>query len=138
VTARLEPRAEGEPTAVLLPGMLVRLSIVTERHPDALVVPKRALRREGDRNLLFVVRDGLAREISVSEGFSDDEDVEVMPLEAGALKSGEPVVVVGNRDLEDGVQVSVQTEDPDAASDPVEDDLETDASDAVDSSASSG
>jgi hypothetical protein len=40
---------------VLLPGMLVRIEIITERHPDALVVPKRAIRREGDRSQIYVV-----------------------------------------------------------------------------------
>lgn len=142
VTARLEPHAVGEPQSVLLPGMLVRLSIVTERHPDALVVPKRALRREGDRNLIFVVREGRAREIAVNEGFSDDEDVEVLPLEAGALRGGEPVVVVGNRDLEDGAQVAVQVGEPDArpqAEETPPEDLGTETgSDAADSGASSG
>ena len=103
VTARLET---GEPPMNLLPGMLVRLGIVTERHPDALVVPKRAIRREGDRNLLFVVRDGKAYEVIVEEGFPDGDDIEVIPL-AGELFAGELVVVVGNRDLEDGAEVSL-------------------------------
>ena len=37
----------------LLPGMLVRMSIVTDRHADALILPKRAIQREGER--LFVL-----------------------------------------------------------------------------------
>ena len=91
----------------LLPGMLVRLEITTDRHQQALVVPKRALRREGDAHTLVAVRDGRAVVIEVEEGFSDDERVEVLPVEGQTLAVGEPVVVVGNRDLEDGAPVDV-------------------------------
>ena len=91
----------------LLPGMLVRLEIVTDRHPGALVVPKRALRREGEIAYLFVVRDGRARRIEVEEGFVDDEAVEISPTEGASVAEGEPVVVVGNRELEEDSEVVV-------------------------------
>lgn len=115
VTALLEPGAVDDPLARLLPGMLVRLSIVTERHPDALVVPKRAVRREGERSVVFAVREGLAASVAVREGFSDDESVEVLPLEGESLAVGEVVIVVGNRDLEHGARVLAR----DAADDPL-------------------
>ncbi|MEQ1894338.1 MAG: efflux RND transporter periplasmic adaptor subunit, partial [Planctomycetota bacterium] len=56
VTGRLEGVQEGGRVR-LLPGMLVRLAIVTERHEDALVVPKRAIEREGERRYVLLVRD---------------------------------------------------------------------------------
>ncbi len=92
----------------LLPGMLVRLEIVTDRHPDALVVPKRSLRREGEANLLFVVRDGRAHRIEVTEGFTDDAAVEVFASGDAKLAAGDLVVVVGNRELEDGAEVVLE------------------------------
>ncbi len=104
VTARLDGVAQ-EGGARLLPGMLVRLEIVTERRPDALVAPKRALKREGDRSTLQIVDGGIARSIEVSEGFSDDNWVEVQPRGDAQLTAGQLVVVVGNRDLEDGAEV---------------------------------
>ncbi|MCB9916150.1 MAG: efflux RND transporter periplasmic adaptor subunit [Planctomycetes bacterium] len=107
VTVRLAPEAGG---ARLLPGMLLRLRLVVERHPDALVVPKRALKREGDTTLVYAVRDGLASGVVVLEGFGDDADVEVLPQGDASLVEGEPVVVVGNRDLEDGKEVVVVDE----------------------------
>ena len=91
----------------LLPGMLVRLEIVTDHHAEALVVPKRALRREGDVTLLFVARDGIAHRVEVDEGFSDEESVEVLTVEEGALAANDTVIVVGNRDLEDGDEIKV-------------------------------
>jgi membrane fusion protein, multidrug efflux system len=107
ITARMEAAAEGDPKARLVPGMLVRLEIVTDRHPEALVVPKRSIRREGDRSTIFVVEDGKARSVEVVESFADDESVEVTAANGGKLDAGAKVVVVGNRDLEEGAEVEL-------------------------------
>lgn len=109
VTVRLEPRTSEDARTPLLPGMLVRLSIVNERHPQALVVEKRALRREGEQSLLFVADQGVARRVEVREGFSEDLLVEVIPLEGSRLAAGDSVVVVGNRDLEDGMALELES-----------------------------
>lgn len=109
VTVRLDSTAVGAPEKRLLPGMLVRVEIVTDRHLDALAVPKRALRREGDASLLFVAREGRARRVEVEEGYSDDQLVEVFPRD-GVLAADELVIVVGNRELEDGGEIEL--EDP--------------------------
>ena len=110
VTVGLEGASDedtGSSSARLLPGMLVRLDIVTDRHPDALVIPKRAMQREGETNFTYVVRDGLARRIEVREGFSDDQYVEIFTVDE-PIAEGEAVVAVGNRDLEDGDQVDTE------------------------------
>jgi len=107
VTARMQATPEEGGGAHLLPGMLVRLEIITERRPSALVIPKRALRRDGDANLVFVVRDGHAQRIAVAEGLAEDEHLEISALGAAQLEAGDLVVVVGNRDLEDGSEVQV-------------------------------
>ncbi len=104
VTARLET---GQPPDRLLPGMLVRLDIITERHPNALVVPKRSIRREGDRSVVFVVEDGLATMVEVEEEFADGDDIEVTPVGDAVLAEGAQVVIVGNRDLEQGAEVTI-------------------------------
>jgi len=108
VTVRLEPATEKDAAHMLLPGMLIKLSIVTDRHPGALVVPKRALRREGEANLVFVVREGKARRVEVEEGYSGDDEVEILPRNGLTIAAGEPVVVVGNRELEDGAEVELE------------------------------
>ena len=112
ITIQLEQPPRGAAKPRLMPGMLIRLDIVTERREDARVVPKRALRREGELSFLFVVRDGLASQVQVEEGFSDDQYVEILPVEPGALKIGDEVVVVGNRDLEDGSTVLIEQPEP--------------------------
>lgn len=109
VTIGLEQAEDG---TLLLPGMLLRLELVVERRADALVVEKRALRREGDSTILFVVRAGRAERIEVAEGFDDEAGVEVIPRRGATLAPGEPVVVVGNRDLEPGDEVTLANEAP--------------------------
>jgi len=113
VTVRLEEESGG---FRLLPGMLLRVSLVTERHVDALAVSKRALRREGDATILFVAEDGKARRVVVQEGFGDDEYIEVEPLGGAALDAGMDVIVVGNRDLEDGKEIEIAPWDDEAES----------------------
>ncbi|HED65623.1 MAG TPA: efflux RND transporter periplasmic adaptor subunit [Planctomycetes bacterium] len=109
VVARLR-EAEGT-DRVLLPGMLVRMKIITARHPDALVIPKRALRREGERRFVLELVDGpdgtIVRRVPVEEGFQDEEYVEVIPVEEGALDAGTRLVLIGSRDLVDGDPVRV-------------------------------
>ena len=110
VTGRLSARKGSE--AQLLPGMLVRMNIVTDRHPHALVVPKRALRREGERHYVLKLEPGedgeaIVHVVDIDEGYEDEESVEVVPREAGALASGDLIVLVGNRDLVDGDTVAI-------------------------------
>lgn len=102
VTLGIDQPQQGEERPPVLPGMLLRVRIVTERHPDALVVPKRALLREGESYFVFTANDKTARKIRVIEGFSEDDFAEIIPAEEGALTAGSDVIVVGNRDLEDG------------------------------------
>ena len=88
--------------------MLVDLFVVTDRHVNALVVPKRALQREGEVNFLYVVKDAVAIRVIVTEGFSDPDFVEVLPVKEGALSEGDEIVVVGNRDLEQDSEVTTE------------------------------
>ena len=111
VTVDLEqPGPQDAEKPRLMPGMMVRIGIVTERVPDALVVEKRALRREGDRRYLFVVRDGKAERVDVVEGLLGEIDVQVTPVEGQELAPGEPVVTIGGRDLEPGQGVQIAGE----------------------------
>jgi len=112
VRVQLPPTEPGEPG--LLPGMLVRLEIVTERHPDALAVPKRALRREGGSNFVFVVEANRASRVEVTEGFSDDAATEVVPRDGAQLAAGARVIVVGNREIEEGAEVQEELATPPA------------------------
>jgi membrane fusion protein (multidrug efflux system) len=107
VTALLQRESEG---AWLLPGMLVRLRIAVGEHPQALVVPKRAFSREGGQGHVLVVRDKTARRVEAEEGYSDDQRVELVLAAGAKLEVGEPVILVGGRDVEDGTLVDAESE----------------------------
>lgn len=132
VTLGVDQPTAGDERPPVLPGMLLRVRIVTERHPDALVVPKRALLREGEAHFVFLEEDGTARRVRVEEGFSEDDFVEILPADEDALEPGAPIVVVGNRDLEDGDAVDASAwagaQGP-AASAPEEDEESTEEED---------
>jgi RND family efflux transporter MFP subunit len=123
VTVRLEPAASDAGPGRLLPGMLVRLEVVTDRHPEALAVPKRSLRREGEVDSVFLVEAGHVRRVEVEEGFSDETHVEVKPCKGGKIAKGDRVVIVGNRDLEDGIE-AIADEEPGAAVTPTPEPIE--------------
>jgi membrane fusion protein (multidrug efflux system) len=106
VTGRLEC-VQDNGRVRLLPGMLVRLRIVTDRHPNALVVPKRALEREGERRYVWLVRERLARRVEVHEGYAEGEWIEVLPAPGNELAAGESVIVVGASELAEGDEVRV-------------------------------
>jgi RND family efflux transporter MFP subunit len=110
VTAKLNPISEAQAGAKrvrLLPGMLLRLFVVTGEHKDTLVVPKRAVRREGSMVFVLAVRDNTIQRIPVTEGYATDEEVEVLTNDPErALKDGDQVVLVGSRELEDGDRVT--------------------------------
>jgi membrane fusion protein (multidrug efflux system) len=112
VTASVRREPLGDRPERLLPGMLLRLSIVTDRRDGALVAEKRAIVREGEQSYLFAVVDeggqALARRRLVREGYSDASHVEVVPLDDLPLDESTVVVVVGARDLADGEPLEVQ------------------------------
>lgn len=114
VFARLLP----DPKVALLPGMLLRMKIVTARHEAALVIPKRALRRQGDKRFVLVVEPAagepsrVLRRVDVQEGFQDDTHLEIIPQNPSELSVGMQIVMVGSRELKPGGRVRVEQLDP--------------------------
>jgi len=127
VTARLSstPEATDGKNASrlrMLPGMLVRLEIVTDRHPQALVVHKRAVRREGEESFILKVVESMAQRILVTESFAEDDYIEIVPLVPGSLSAGDSIITVGARDLQDGAEVRVEDEEGGFGTEEPEDD----------------
>lgn len=104
------------PGHTLRPGAFVRVNIVTDTHPRALVVPRSALVAEGRRWHLFRLgadKDKVEK-IEVRLGYEEGDRVEVLDLAgaAGQLEPGMPVVVIGASALTDGARVRVVEEEP--------------------------
>jgi membrane fusion protein (multidrug efflux system) len=104
----------------LRPGAFVRVDIVTDTHPEALVVPRSALVAEGRRWHVYRLDDGgqKVRQVEVTLGFEEGDRVEIRRV-SGAdtdLAPGTPVVVTGASALSDGARVRVVDADAPARS----------------------
>ncbi len=85
------------------PGDFAEVRIVTERHPDALLVPKGAVITDKGDQVVFVAADSTAERRVVGVGFTDDEHAEILT----GLKDGERVVVQGQRSLKHGAPIRI-------------------------------
>lgn len=90
-------------------GMFVEVLVPIERSEDALVVPKRAVRRESAGTAVYVALNGLVARRAVETGISTETEVELL----SGISADDDVVVFANKDLRDGAKISnVQTYTP--------------------------
>ena len=85
----------------LAPGMFGRFTIAYERHPDALVIPVRALMEEDSQFVVYVVEGESANRRIVEIGIRSGGKVEIL----SGLDSEDAVVVTGQGSLRDGARV---------------------------------
>jgi len=91
---------------ILKPGTSVRLSMVSETVPDALVVPASAVLTgaDGSTTVMVIGSDHRARQLAVKVGIRQDESVQILE----GLKEGQIVVANGAYGLPDNTKVSVE------------------------------
>ncbi len=93
------------PGNLLRPGMFGTVSIATESHPNAIVIPKKSIVRERDLNYVFTIQsDDTVQRKEVEIGFSEDAWVEVL----AGVEEGESIVTVGHETLNEGYPIMVQ------------------------------
>jgi membrane fusion protein, multidrug efflux system len=90
------------------PGMFARMSIVYDKHENALQVPRSAIVDTANDAYVFVVEDDIAIRKSIETGFSGDGMVEV----TSGLTDGERVITVGQVGLKNEAKVLVINEAP--------------------------
>ncbi|MFQ5505270.1 MAG: efflux RND transporter periplasmic adaptor subunit [Planctomycetota bacterium] len=100
----------------LRPGMFCRAEIILRVSQEALMIPKVAILYEGDKPFAFVARDGKARRIPIRPGIETKEEVEAtipQGLPDGTLfRSGDSIIVIGQKDLEDGQRIKLAGDEP--------------------------
>ena len=101
----------------LRPGTFVRVDITTDRHEEALVVPREALVAEGRRWFLFRVDGEKASKVEVALGYEDQARVEIHPTDDQDLEPGTQVVTAGAGALEDGAAIRIASSGDTAAGD---------------------
>jgi membrane fusion protein, multidrug efflux system len=84
-------------------SVLSKITVATAR---GLIVPRAAVLPAGDGSYtLFTLKDGRAVKHLVRLNLQNDQEVE---FQNSGLRVGEPVVVVGNYELKDGMAVKIQ------------------------------
>ena len=90
------------------PGMYVRTHLAVGE-VDAIVVPYQSvLKLTGSNDRYVFVADGnTARRVPVTLGQRYDDRIEIIPVEDGALKTGDYLVVTGQARLVDGANLEI-------------------------------
>ena len=95
----------------LKPGSSVRVAMLAQTIPDALVVPATAVLTDSDGNtsLMVVGSDNRAHQTTVKIGAKQDDDVQILE----GVQAGQKVVTVGAYGLPDKVKVTIEdTKEP--------------------------
>jgi membrane fusion protein (multidrug efflux system) len=93
------------PDLALKAGMFARVALRPGASQVGLFVPKDAVVRRPTGQVVFVVQDGKARQVTIKTGRILDSSIEVL---TGEIKAGDTVVVTGNETLRDQATVTVK------------------------------
>lgn len=90
------------------PGMYVRTHLAVGE-VDAIVVPYQSVLKLTGSNdrYVFMNDNGTARRVAVTLGQRYDDRIEVLPMEADAIKAGDQLVVTGQARLVDGDKLEI-------------------------------
>jgi membrane fusion protein (multidrug efflux system) len=105
-TIKVTIRLEDYPT-VVRPGDFTEVKVITDRHPNALLIPSVAVIEERDKKFIFVEEDNKAIRKIVETGFVVDSYTEIL---SGIIEN-DRVIIKGQRNLNDGVSVAVKDND---------------------------
>jgi HlyD family secretion protein len=100
------------PKQILKPGTSVRLSMVSESVPDALVVPAAAVLTgaDGATTVMVIGSDQKAHQTGVKAGIKQEDNIQILE----GLKEGQSVVASGAYGLPDNTRVSGETKEKDS------------------------
>jgi membrane fusion protein (multidrug efflux system) len=87
----------------LLPGMFARAHVIKARYEKAIGIPLYAVLTEEDGQFVYVVEDNTALKRKVGTGFMEGWNIQV----TSGLKENDLVVIVGQRNIEDGQKVQI-------------------------------
>ncbi|MCW5962255.1 MAG: efflux RND transporter periplasmic adaptor subunit [Pyrinomonadaceae bacterium] len=99
-TLKVEAEIENV-NGLLKPGQFATVRITQSKPSPAVMVPATAVKADGNRNLIFVVKDGIASERVVQTGLLEDDYIEIKQ----GVQENEQVVVNNVENVSDGVIV---------------------------------
>lgn len=95
-----------DPPAAVAPGAMAQIAVVLETR-QGLGIPSSAIQTRSSGTVVFVVRDGAARQEAVVTGI---EAAGWTEIRQGQVKADEQVVTLGQNMLDDGIAVQIQKE----------------------------
>ncbi|MBL27035.1 MAG: efflux transporter periplasmic adaptor subunit [Rhodospirillaceae bacterium] len=103
VTRAVQVRAEiANEDGFLRPGLFMNVTLGVRARENAVIVPEEALVAEGNARYLFVVQDGVAKQVFVELGQRLPGEVEIV----NGVQAGDVVVTGGSQKLRDGAPVA--------------------------------
>ncbi|MGI8544834.1 MAG: efflux RND transporter periplasmic adaptor subunit [Aridibacter sp.] len=87
---------------LLKPGQFATVRITQSKPVPAVMIPASAVRADGDRNIVFVVKDGVANERLVQTGLLENDEIEIKQ----GIQEGEVVAASNVEKLSDGIIVN--------------------------------
>jgi multidrug efflux pump subunit AcrA (membrane-fusion protein) len=83
-------------------GDYISVYITTQKHDNALLLPRDCFDKKGERWYLFTYDNGVARQHFVTLGLTDEKRFEVLD----GIKDGDKVILLQGMDIQDGDKVS--------------------------------
>ena len=87
----------------LRPGYTVNAKIFTDTHTDALTLPYSCIFQEGDKEYVYVIKDGILAKTAIRTGFELENKVEILK----GIKESDMIVDNPSTTLHDGDIVEV-------------------------------
>ena len=108
LTFPVEIEIANDRESIVKPGMVARTKIQTGNHSQTIAIAQEVILREEDDSFVFVVRDGIAKKVKITTGFTTDSQIIV----AEGLSAGDLLVTVGFNAISEGVKVRIKNELP--------------------------
>lgn len=89
------------PGLQLKAGMISKVEIATQINKDALLLPKSALLERANRTIIFIINNNVAEKRIPKLGIESGDYITILE----GAEAGEEVVVVGQENLSDGVEI---------------------------------
>ncbi len=89
---------------VLQPGMFAEARITVKSVRNSIVVPRSAILKDKNGFYAFIVDKQTAKKVYVETGIQNDKAVQILK----GIQKGDQVVYLGNYELKEGMQVSIQ------------------------------
>ena len=94
------------PGHTLKPGMFGSIEIIIQTNDQALIIPYSAVIDREERQVVFIVQDGMAQEVRLVIDIIESESLSV----TSGIEKGDLVVIVGQHNLSHGDQVTIVEE----------------------------